>query len=221
MAIINFTESLHKATQRDYVGRVTEHDKAACAEIATQWGADYWDGERHHGYGGYHYDGRWRPIAEAMAEHYNLKAGERLLDIGCGKGYLLYELTQVVPGLDVAGLDVSSYAIAHAKPEVQELITEGGATELPFAEDSFDCVISLGALHNLPNFDLWRALQEMERVGNSARKYVMVESFRNEREKANLLYWQLTCRSFYAPEEWSWFLDRAGYHGDLGFIFFE
>jgi len=221
MAIINFTESLHKATKRDYVGRVTEHDKAACAEVATQWGAEYWDGPRYFGYGGYHYDGRWLPVAEAMAAHYDLKAGDRLLDIGCGKGFLLYEFTQVVPGLEVTGLDISAYAIANAKPEIQARLHEGTATGLPFDEDSFDCVISLGALHNLPNFDLWRALREMERVGNSARKYVMVESFRNEREKANLLYWQLTCRSFYAPEEWQWFADRAGYTGDLGFIFFE
>ena len=40
MAEIDFIGALHNRTKRDYVGRVTEHDKAACAEIAKQCAAD-------------------------------------------------------------------------------------------------------------------------------------------------------------------------------------
>src|SRR5207244_3156982 len=103
--------SLHKATKRDYVKRVLEAPKAACAEVALKWGKDYWDGDRRYGYGGYRYDSRWRPVAQAMVDHYGLKPGSRVLDVGCGKGFLLYEFTQVLPGVQVAGIDLSSYAI--------------------------------------------------------------------------------------------------------------
>ena len=113
MAYVDFIMKLHKNSKRDYVERVVSYDKAECAEVAIQYGRDYWDGERQYGYGGYSYDGRWRPVAEAMAKHYGLKPGDRILDVGCGKGYLLYEFTQALPGVEVAGLDISEYAISN------------------------------------------------------------------------------------------------------------
>jgi protein-L-isoaspartate(D-aspartate) O-methyltransferase len=216
---IDFTQSLHQSTARDYVARVVEHDKAESAEVASRFGAEYWDGDRRYGYGGYRYDGRWRPVADAIAAHYGLRAGDRVLDVGCGKGFLLYELTQAVPGLIVAGLDVSTYALEHAKDEVKPFLRAGTAAELPYPDASFDLVLSLGTLHNLDARALDAALAEIARV--SARDaYVMVESYRNEREKANLLYWQLTCKSFYSVADWEFVFDRAGYRGDYGFIFF-
>jgi protein-L-isoaspartate(D-aspartate) O-methyltransferase len=217
---IDFIESLHSGTKRDYLGRVNERDKAECAEIAKRWGHDYWDGDRTTGYGGMRYDGRWRPVAEKMAAHYDIKPGHRILDVGCGKGFLLYEFTQVVPGVEVAGLDISDYAIEHAKEEVAPALKQGHARELPFEDDSFDFVVSITTLHNLYLSDLMDALAEIERVARGG-KYVVVESYRNEKEKANLLYWQLTCESFFTPQEWQWVFDHAGYSGDHGFIYFE
>src|ERR1043165_7898650 len=119
MAWVDFTTSLHKATKRDYIQRVLEHPKEECAEVAIQFGKDYWDGDRRYGYGGYRYDGRWRVVAEKMARHYGLKPGASVLDVGCGKGFLLYEFTQVLPGAKVAGIDLSEYGLAHAKEEVK------------------------------------------------------------------------------------------------------
>lgn len=216
---LDLLEIMHNATRRDYVGRVVD-DKAVCAEIASQFGAEYWDGPRRYGYGGYRYDGRWRALAERLAELYGLRAGRRVLDVGCGKGYLLYELLQVVPGLVVEGIDISAYAIANAKEEVRGSLRVGDAAALPYADRSFDLVISLGTLHNLPVADLWSALREITRVGNGAGAYVMVESYRDQREKANFLAWQLTCRSFYAVEDWEFVFRATGYRGDYGFIFF-
>lgn len=221
MREIDFVGALHNRTKRDYVARVVEHDKAECAAIAKQWGQDYWDGARQYGYGGYRYDGRWRPVAEAMARHYGLKAGDRILDVGCGKGYLLYEFTQAVPGIEVAGIDISAYGIGDAKEEVRPFLQVGNARELPFPSGSFDFVFSLTTLHNLYIYDLFSAVSEIQRVGKGNSKYIMVESYRNEREKANLLYWQLTCESFFTPDEWAWIYKKCGYEGDYGFIYFE
>ena len=220
MQQIDFITAVHTASKRDYVKRVVEHDKAACAEVAIQFGKDYWDGERQFGYGGYRYDGRWRPVAESMATHYGLKSGARILDVGCGKAFLLHEFTQVVPEAKVSGIDISSYAIQNAKPEVARFLTVGNATKLPYPDRSFDYVYSINTLHNLRNFELFSALKEIERV-SAGPKHITVESYRNEREKVNLLYWQLTCRSFYSVPEWEWLFKQAGYTGDYGFIFFE
>ena len=220
MPYVDFITRLHTATARDYLGRVTAHDKAACAEIAIQWGRDYWDGERHLGYGGYRYDGRWRRVEEEMAAYYRLPPDARILDVGCGKGFLLYEFTQVLPQARVAGLDISQYALEHAKEEVRPYLVHGTAASLPWENGSFDFVVSITTLHNLYNYELWSALKEIERVGRGA-KLIIVESYRNEREKVNLLYWQLTCRAFLATREWEWLFHQAGYTGDHSFIFFE
>jgi protein-L-isoaspartate(D-aspartate) O-methyltransferase len=120
----------------------------------------------------------------------------------------------------VHGIDISSYAKDHAKPEVRDRMVTGTAAELPFESASFDFVLSINTLHNLPNYALEAALHEIMRVGRRHR-YLCVESFRNESEKANLLYWQLTCRTFAAPDEWAWWFEKTGYTGDHSFIYFE
>jgi ubiquinone/menaquinone biosynthesis C-methylase UbiE len=220
MAYVDFIQSVHSSTKRDYLKRVNDFDKATVSEVAIRFDKDYWDGERQYGYGGYLYDGRWRKVAEAMAAHYKLPKNARILDVGCGKGFLLYEFTQVLPECDVVGLDISAYAVENAKEEVKPFLQVGHANSLPFADKSFDFVVSITTLHNLYNFDLHAALKEIERVRKGSA-HVNVESYRNEREKMNLLYWQMTCRAFHAPAEWEWIFEQAGYNGDHSFIFFE
>ncbi|MBM4134965.1 MAG: class I SAM-dependent methyltransferase [Nitrospira sp.] len=220
MAYVDFISRLHKSTKRDYLERVCVHDKAVCAELAVKFGKDYWDGDRKCGYGGYRYDGRWRAVAEDMVKHYQLPPDARILDVGCGKGFLLYEFTQVLPNARVAGIDISNYGVRHAKEEVRPFLQVASAPALPFKDRSFDLVLSVLTIHNLYNYDLWNALEEIERVGKRA-KYVAVETYRNEREKVNLLYWQLTCRAFHTPAEWEWVFMRTGYTGDHSFIVFE
>lgn len=220
MGYVNFIEKLHTSTKRDYVKRVTENDKASCAEVAKQFGMDYWDGDRKFGYGGYKYDGRWKVVADDISAFYKLRPGMRILDVGCGKGFLLYEFTRSVPGIEVSGIDISKYAIENSKEEIRPFLRTGLAQELSYEDNSFDFVISITTLHNLHIYDLKKAVQHIQRVskGNS---YIVVESYRNEVEKANLLYWQLTCECFYTPAEWEWLFNEWGYTGDYGFIYFE
>jgi len=223
MAYIDFMSTVHKSTSRDYLARVNdpEFPKAKAAALAKQWGHDYWDGDRRINYGGYRYmPGRWAPVGQAMIDHYGLKPGDKILDIGCGKGFQLYELTQLLPGLEVYGIDVSSYAIENGKEEIKDHLQVGNANSLPFPDDYFDFVFSITTLHNLHNYDLDKALREMERVGKN-NKYLCVEAYRNEEEKANLLYWQVTCEAFCTPEEWEWWFKQTGYTGDHSLIYFE
>lgn len=222
MAYVDFMTQLHTKTARTYMDRLVEDDKPSISEISKKYGFDYWDGERKYGYGGYHYDGRWKVVAEAMVERYGLKPGDRVLDIGCGKAYLLYELTQLVPGLIPAGIDISDYGIEHAKPEMKPYLQVGTAQNLPYQNETFDFVYSIITFHNLKVYDLFAALQHLERVKKKdGNAYICVESFRNERERVNMFAWQLTCESFYSTDEWEWIYNKCGYKGDHSFIFFE
>jgi protein-L-isoaspartate(D-aspartate) O-methyltransferase len=223
MAYKDFMSAVHKSTKRDYLARVNdpEYPKAKAAELSKKWDFDYWDGDRRICYGGYKYiEGRWEKVAKAIADHYGLKPGDKILDVGCGKGFLLYDFTKVVPGLELWGIDISEYAIAHAKEEIKDRLQVGNATALPYPDHFFDLVISINALHTLHNYDLEKALKEIERVGKK-NKYICVESYRNESEKANLLYWQVTCEAFCTPEEWEWWFKHTGYSGDHSLIYFE
>ncbi len=223
MAELDFMSVLHKSTKRDYLARVNdpEYPKAKAAELAKQFNYDYWDGDRRICYGGYRYlEGRWEKVARAIANHYPLPAKPKILDIGCGKGFLLYDFLKVLPDAEIYGIDISEYAIANCKPEIRNQLQIGNAIDLPWEDNSFDLVISITTLHNLHAYDLDLALREMERVGKQ-HKYLCVESYRNEQEKANLLYWQVTCEAFNTPEEWQWWFKQTGYTGDHSFIYFE
>lgn len=223
MAYIDFLSANHNKTKRDYLARVndSEYPKPKAAELAKQWGFDYWDGDRRICYGGYRYmPGRWEKVARAMVEHYGIKSGDKILDVGCGKGFQLYDLTLVVPGIEVTGIDISRYAVENSKEEIRDRLQVGNATALPFPDKHFDFVFSITTLHNLHCYDLDKALREIERVGKR-NKYICVESYRNETEKANLLYWQVTCEAFNTPEEWDWWFKQTGYTGDHSFIYFE
>ena len=220
MAFLDFISGIHKSTKRDYLQRVVEFDKAACAQISKKFGKDYFDGERQYGYGGYTYDGRWRPFAEKLIDHYGLKTGDKILDIGCAKGFLVHDFRQALPGLEAIGLDISDYAIANAMPDVKPFLRVGTAAELPYPDHHFDLVVSVNTLHNLYLPDLFKSLREIERVGRR-HKFIVLDSYRNEREKVNLMYWQLTCECFFTPAEWEWIFQQAGYSGDWDFVCFE
>lgn len=214
------TTPLHLATQRDYLARMNDN-KAYCMDVAQAYGADYWDGERRYGYGGYKYiPGWWEPVARGLIDHYQLKNDSSVLDVGCGKGFLLYELKKILPRLDIAGFDLSAYGISNAHPEVKKHLFVGSAEEeYPYEQDRFDLVLSIGCLHNLRLPGLEVAIPEIQRVGRKA--YTMLESYRSNTELFNLQCWALTAQTFLDVDEWGWLYRRLGYTGDYEFIFFD
>ena len=218
--LLNIVTPLHKATKRDYLARMVD-EKVLCMLKAKEYEADYWDGDRRYGYGGYKYlAGRWKPVAQALIDRYGLKAGSRVLDVGCGKAFLLYEMQLIEPGLELVGFDISQHGLASRHPDLKaNLFSYRAQDPYPFGDKSFDLVISLATLHNLRLFELKTALGEIERVGK--RGYVMLESYRNELEMFNLECWALTAESLFDTAEWIWLYQHFGYTGDYEFIYFE
>ena len=196
-------------------------DKVHCMQVAKKYDADYWDGDRRYGYGGYKYiPGRWKPVAETLINTYKLGDGSKVLDVGCGKGYLLHEMLLLEPGLNIKGFDISKSGIECATELVRpDLFLHKAQDKFPFTDDEFDLVISLGTLHNLRLPDLKSSLEEIERVGKQG--YIMLESYRNDQELFNLQCWALTCESFFDAEAWVWLYQHLGYNGDYEFIYFE
>ena len=218
--LLNIVTPLHKMTKRDYIGRMMD-EKVHCMLKAKEYEFDYWDGDRRYGYGGYKFiEGRWKPVAQALIEVYGLKDGSRVLDVGCGKAFLLYEMKKLLPNLQITGFDISRHGLAEAKEEIRpHLFRYRAQDRYPFGDKSFDLVISLGCLHNLRVFELQSAVQEIERVGRN--KYIMVESYRNELEQFNLQCWALTAEAFFDTAAWIWLYEHFGYSGDYEFIYFE
>lgn len=188
--------------------------------ISREYGQIYFDGPREYGYGGYRYDGRWVPVAEDIVAHFGLKAGDRMLDVGCAKGFLVKDLLKVCPGLEVFGIDVSEYAMMHCEPEVVGRLHLGNATRLPFPDGSFKAVISLNTLHNLERPELITALREMERLA-PGRGFVQVDSYRTPEQKAVFEEWVLTAKFHDYPDGWRKLFQEAGYTGDYDWTIIE
>lgn len=206
---IDLLTSLPK-TKRDISKRAEAKDAEVVA-IAKHFGYDYFDGDRKYGYGGYVYDGRWKPVAKDIIDFFKLKDGDSILDIGCGKGFLLYDL-EGFGKFKAHGLDISEYALTRTQSRSKAEYRHGTAEKLPYEDKSFDLVISINTIHNLPREGVVRALQEIERVcrGNS---YIVVDSYHSQEEKELFESWVLTAEFYGYPEEWLSVFKEAGYTG--------
>ena len=209
-----------QAKDRDYIKRMID-DKVECMEIAQEYGYDYWDGDRRYGYGGFKFiPGKQTQRASDLIEHFKLKDKDKILDVGCGKGILMYELKLQLPNSEIIGTDISSYAKENAVPEINDnILIHNAAEKLPFKDNEFDLAYSILTLHNLEGKGLETALGEIERVGKKG--FVCVESYRNDQEMFNVQCWALTCKTFASPDGWKWIFDKSGFTGDYEFIYFE
>ena len=210
----------HNQSKRNYINRMTDN-KIYCMKISKKYGKDYWDGNRRFGYGGYKYIKDYHKyLAENLIKDYNLNKNSKILDIGCGKGYLIYELFKILKGKNIFGCDISSYAIKNAKKEIKHKIFKHDARKkFKFKDKEFDLVFSSTTLHNFKLLEIFFSLSEIERLG--LNKYICVESYKNEKEQFNLQCWALTAETLIDKKSWTWLFNKSGYTGDYEFIYFK
>jgi ubiquinone/menaquinone biosynthesis C-methylase UbiE len=211
MAEVNLLRALPQ-TKRNIQKRAEAKNETVVA-IAKQFGEMYWDGPREYGYGGYRYDGRWRPVARDIIVHFGLKPGMRVLDVGCGKGFLVKDLMLECPGLEAFGIDISLYALMRCEKEVVGRLHLGSADQLPFPDRSFDAVISINTLHNLTRDRVIIALKEVERLA-PGRGFVQVDAYYTPAQRELFMQWVLTAEFHGYPEQWLEVFKEAGYTGD-------
>ncbi len=183
-------------------------------KIARKFGKEFFDGERRHGYGGYHYNPKyWTGVVRDFIRHYRLTNNSKILDIGCGKGFMLYDFKKALPGIEIKGIDISAYAVENSMEEIKPFVSVGDARNLShFKDKEFDLVISINTIHNLHLDDCRRALREIQRIGNTA--FIVNDAWRNEEEKQRMLNWNLTGITFMHVEEWKKLFEEVGYQGD-------
>lgn len=201
-------------SKRDLSGRLESKSEAVRA-IARKFDKEFFDGDRQHGYGGFNYHPRfWQPVIPDFIEHFNLNNDSSVLDVGCAKGFMLFDLLSELPKINARGIDISEYAITNGKDEVKSILNQGCATSLPFEDNSFDVVISINTIHNLEKGECARALLEIQRV-SKGKAFITVDAYRNDEEKARMEAWNLTAKTMMHVDEWKAFFKEVGYSGDF------
>lgn len=217
---LNLIQELHKSTKRDYIGRMLD-EKVQCMSVARKFDFDYWDGQRRYGFGGYKYiPGRWKGMAQNLIDRYGLTNSSSILDVGCGKGFLLYEIQLLLPEIKIVGVDISKYAIENCHESLKaHFFVQDCRKKLEFPDKYFDLVISINTLHNFELPSVVEALTEIQRLGINS--YVVVEAYETLTQFFNLQCWALTAPTLITPKEWEWLFDTAGFNGDFEYIFFD
>jgi len=206
--LVNYPRTKRNVDER---GRTkSEEDRA----VARQFGREFFDGDRRHGYGGFNYMPRfWQPVIPTFQQHFGLTAQSKVLDVGCAKGFMLHDMAELIPGITVKGVDVSTYAIEHAIDDMKPHVSVASAVKLPFPDKSFDVVISINTVHNLVRDDCATALREIERVARSGA-FITVDAYRDDDEKRRMMAWNLTAQTIMHVDEWKAFFAEIGYTGD-------
>jgi ubiquinone/menaquinone biosynthesis C-methylase UbiE len=199
--------------KRDLTKRV-ESKSEEVREIARKFDKDFFDGDRNFGYGGFSYNPKyWTEVVKDFVEFYNLKDGSKILDVGCAKGYMLFDFKKLNPNFKLYGIDVSSYAIENSKEEVKNCLKVANAKNLEFEDDYFDLVISINTIHNLEKKECLNALKEIQRV-TKKNSFITVDAFRDEEEKQKMYAWNLTAKTIMSVDEWKEFFNEANFKGD-------
>ena len=204
----NYPRSKRDISKRE--SQKTEEDRA----IGRKFGKEFFDGDRKHGYGGFTYNSKyWESVIQDFKKYYNLNSSNSILDVGCAKGFMLYDFSKAIPGISLSGIDISEYAINNSIPEIKKLVRVANAKKLPFSDNFFDLVISINTIHNLEQNDCADALREIARVSKKY-SFITVDAYRNEEEKKRMLAWNLTAKTIMSVSEWKLFFEEIGYNGD-------
>jgi len=200
-------------SKRNIDDRVEQVD-VKVRETSMQFGKEYFDGDRIYGYGGYGYLPRfWTDTVKYIKETYQLADNDKVLDVGCAKGFMMHDFKLHMPNLQIKGVDLSEYAIENAIDTMKPFIQVANAKELPFEKNEFDLVLGINVIHNLPREECKQALQEIQRV-TKKHAFVMVDAWHTEEEKIRLQNWVLTAKTYMHVNDWIHFFGEAGYSGD-------
>lgn len=181
---------------------------------ARRFGREYFDGDRLYGYGGYYYRPRfWTDTVRRFRDYYKLKENASVLDVGCAKGFMMYDFKKLMPKMNIQGIDISHYAYDNAMEEIKSYIKVGNAKELPYEDKSFDLVISINTVTHLPLEECKQALREIQRVMKK-NAFISVNAWRNEREKELLSKWNITALTYMHTDDWKKLFIEVGYTGD-------
>lgn len=206
--LVNYPRAKRNVEERGQTK--TEEDR----RIARRFDREFFDGDRRHGYGGYNYLPRfWQPVIPTFQKYYALAAGSSVLDVGCGKGFMLHDMAQLIPGITVKGVDISEYAIGNTIEDMRPHVQVADAKSLPYPDKSFDLVIAINTIHNLERKECAQALREIERVSRG-KSYVTVDAYRTKEEKERMFAWNLTAQTILSVKQWKAFFKKAGYTGD-------
>ena len=217
MKILNLITKNHKKTKRKFIERMVDN-KIEAMRVARLYEYDYWDGKRRYGFGGYNYiQDYWTPVAKKLIKKFKLTNKSRILDIGCGKGFLLFEIKKILKNITIEGVDISKHAIKNSKEEVKKYLKRIDINNYKF-KGKYDLIISINTLHNLEIDDLSKVVKKI--VKFSKNSYIAVEGYRNIEELFNLQCWALTANTFFSKNEWIWFLRNLNYNRNLEIIYF-
>ena len=216
--LLKIITPIHLITKRNYFQEWKI--KIDCMKIARKYDYNYWDGKRKYGYGGYKYiPDLMKPVAEKIIKKYNLSNKSKILDVGCGKGFVLYEIKKILPNITLAGFDISKYGIKNAKKEVKDhLFVHRAQDKFPYKTNQFD-LYSLFTVYITCKYLIWK--KQSKKFKGSAKGFIALEGYRNEKELFNLQCWALTAESFFSDKEWIWLYNNFGYTGDYEFIYFN
>jgi len=200
-------------SKRNLVERVKEKTEEVRA-IARKFGKEFFDGDRNQGYGGFTYNPKfWQPVIPDFIKHWGLNSKSSVLDVGCAKGFMLYDLFKLIPGINLRGIDISEYAINNSVPEIKKFVQIADAKKIPFPDNSFDVVISINTVHNLDRAECAEALREITRVSKKY-SFITVDAYNNENEKEKMHAWNLTAKTIMSVDDWKLFFKEVGYNGD-------
>lgn len=212
MAEVNLLKN-YPSVKRNITQRAINKTETIRA-IARKFGKEYFDGDRMYGYGGFHYHPRfWQIVAQDFQKYYHLTSNSSILDVGCGKGFMMHDFASSLPGIQMEGIDISEYAVNHALEDMKPFIKVGNAKNLPYRDKSFDLVISINTIHNLPLKECKQAIREIQRV-KKKHVFITVDSYRNAEEKKRLEAWNLTALTYMSVRQWEKLFKEVGYTGD-------
>lgn len=203
------------ASAREKLIAARQHDGPESKDFMS-YGYDYFDNCNYGiGYGGYSYDGRYARSVGLIVKEFGLSPGTTIFEVGCAKGFILYEFFK--QGYHVQGVDLSEYATANAPSEISKKISCASSTDLAFANDSFDFSFSKEMLPHLTETDIDKTVRELMRVTKGNRIFLEIQVATSDSSSELIRKWDDTHRTIRKSAWWLQKLNQLDFDGTVNF----